>query len=80
MLKGLNRATLARAALPDCEAWFRRHQWVHAIWVPLATWVWLVVLVFRLPSATPYGGEGTGTCCGACVERPPCYQPGGGAS
>ena len=44
MLKGLNRATLARAALPDCEAWFRRHQWVHAIWVPLATWVWLVVL------------------------------------
>jgi len=45
MLKGLNRATLARAALPDCEAWFKRHQWVHAIWVPLGTWVWLIALV-----------------------------------
>ena len=44
MLKGMNRATLAKAALPQCEAWFRRHQWVHAMWVPLATWLWLVVL------------------------------------
>jgi len=45
MLKGLNRATLAKAALPECEAWFKRHQWVHAIWVPLATWIWLIGLV-----------------------------------
>jgi hypothetical protein len=45
MLKGLNRATLARAALPEHEAWFKRHAWVHAIWQPLATWLWLVVLV-----------------------------------
>jgi hypothetical protein len=45
MLKGLNRATLARAALPEHEAWFRRHAWVHAIWVPLATWLWLAALV-----------------------------------
>jgi len=45
MLKGLNRATLAKAALPECEAWFKRHQWVHAIWTPLATWVWLWALV-----------------------------------
>ena len=45
MLKGLNRATLAKAALPEKEAWFRRHTWVHAIWVPLATWVWLAVLL-----------------------------------
>ncbi|HTS31978.1 MAG TPA: glycosyltransferase [Bryobacteraceae bacterium] len=45
MLKGLNRATLAKAALPQCEAWFKRHSWVHAIWVPLATWVWLIALV-----------------------------------
>jgi ceramide glucosyltransferase len=45
MLKGLNRATLARAALPQCDAWFRRHQWVHAIWVPLATWLWLAALL-----------------------------------
>jgi hypothetical protein len=45
MLKGLNRATLAKAALPEQETWFKRHQWVHAIWVPLATWIWLVALV-----------------------------------
>jgi cellulose synthase/poly-beta-1,6-N-acetylglucosamine synthase-like glycosyltransferase len=45
MLKGLNRATLAKAALPELEDWFKRHQWVHAIWVPLATWVWLIALV-----------------------------------
>ena len=45
MLKGLNRATLAKAAMPEQEAWFKRHIWVHAIWVPLATWVWLVALV-----------------------------------
>jgi cellulose synthase/poly-beta-1,6-N-acetylglucosamine synthase-like glycosyltransferase len=45
MLKGMNRATLAKAALPGYEAWFKRHAWVHAIWVPLATWVWLVGLL-----------------------------------
>ncbi len=45
MLKGLNRATLAKAALPEYEAWFKRHSWVHAIWVPLGTWVWLAALV-----------------------------------
>ncbi|HEY1337141.1 MAG TPA: glycosyltransferase family 2 protein [Bryobacteraceae bacterium] len=45
MLKGMNRATLARAALPECEPWFKRHAWVHATWVPLATWIWLVVLI-----------------------------------
>jgi cellulose synthase/poly-beta-1,6-N-acetylglucosamine synthase-like glycosyltransferase len=45
MLKGLNRATLAKASLPEYEAWFKRHSWVHAIWVPLATWVWLIALV-----------------------------------
>jgi len=45
MLKGLNRAILAKAALPEYEPWFRRHAWVHAIWQPLATWIWLVVLV-----------------------------------
>jgi cellulose synthase/poly-beta-1,6-N-acetylglucosamine synthase-like glycosyltransferase len=45
MLKGLNRATLAKAVLPEREDWFRRHAWVHAVWVPLATWVWLIALV-----------------------------------
>jgi hypothetical protein len=45
MLKGVNRATLAKAEFPDREAWFKRHAWVHALWVPLATWVWLWVLL-----------------------------------
>jgi len=45
MLKGMNRATLAKAVVPQCEAWFKRHQWTHALWVPMATWLWLVVLV-----------------------------------
>ena len=45
MLKGLNRATLARAALPDFDAWFKRHAWVHALWIPLTTWAWLIVLI-----------------------------------
>jgi hypothetical protein len=44
MLKGLNRATLAKAAMPEQEAWFKRHMWLHALWVPLATWIWLVAL------------------------------------
>ena len=45
MLKGANRATLAKAELPEYESWFKRHAWVHAIWVPLATWLWLIVLL-----------------------------------
>ncbi len=45
MLKGMNRSILARAAMPGCDAWFRRHQWVHALWVPLATWMWLAALL-----------------------------------
>lgn len=44
MWKGFNRARLAKAALPEYEAWFRRHAWVHVVWVPLATWIWLVGL------------------------------------
>ena len=44
MWKGFNRARLAKAALPEYEAWFRRHAWVYAVWVPLATWVWLAGL------------------------------------
>lgn len=45
MLKGINRATLAVAELPGYEAWFKRHAWVHSLWVPLATWIWLPVLL-----------------------------------
>jgi len=44
MLKGTNRATLAKAQLPEYKAWFDRHAWVHTLWVPLATWIWLFVL------------------------------------
>jgi ceramide glucosyltransferase len=45
MLKGLNRATLAKAALPEREQWFKRHGWVHALWIPLVTWLWLAGLI-----------------------------------
>lgn len=51
MLKGVNRATLAKAELPQHEAWFKRHAWVHSLWVPLATWLWLGVLI---ASALPF--------------------------
>ena len=44
MLKGTNRATLAKAELPALKPWFDRHAWVHTLWVPLATWIWLIVL------------------------------------
>jgi hypothetical protein len=45
MLKGANRATLAKAELPDQQTWFARYSWTHTLWVPLATWVWLYVLI-----------------------------------
>ena len=45
MLKGVNRAILAKAELPDHEQWFKRHAWVHSLWVPLVTWIWLCVLL-----------------------------------
>ena len=44
MLKGWNRARLARAALPEYRHWFRHFGWVHAALVPAATWLWLVAL------------------------------------
>ena len=44
MWKGLHRAILAKAALPEYAAWFKRHSWAHAVWTPLATWLWLMVL------------------------------------
>jgi cellulose synthase/poly-beta-1,6-N-acetylglucosamine synthase-like glycosyltransferase len=45
MLKGANRATLAKAELPEQQTWFDRYSWTQTFWVPLATWVWLYVLV-----------------------------------
>lgn len=53
MLKGLNRAILAKAELPGREAWFERHAWVHALWAPPATWIWLGVLLSSVPVAVP---------------------------
>ena len=52
MLKGLNRATLAKAGLPEYKGWFDRHAWVHAWWVPLGTWIWLIAL-----AASAFGNE-----------------------
>jgi ceramide glucosyltransferase len=45
MLKGANRATLAKASLPEFATWFDRYGWTHAWFVPFATWVWLITLI-----------------------------------
>ena len=44
MLKGSNRAVLAKAELPQFKQWFDRHGWVHTWFVPIATWLWLIAL------------------------------------
>ncbi|PWU11615.1 MAG: hypothetical protein C5B51_02220, partial [Terriglobia bacterium] len=44
MWKGARRAALARLALPEYAAWFRRYGWAHAAAVPLATWLWLIAM------------------------------------
>jgi len=45
MWKGFRRAAMARDAMPQCAAWFRRFHWFHAAAVPLATWLWLIALL-----------------------------------
>ncbi len=45
MAKGFGRARLARAALPSYDTWFRRWGWTHTLLVPVATWLWLAVLL-----------------------------------
>lgn len=45
MAKGFGRARLARTALPNRAAWFRRWGWMHTALVPVATWLWLAVLL-----------------------------------
>jgi hypothetical protein len=42
--KGARRAALARLCLPEYATWFRRYGWVHAVCVPVATWLWLFSL------------------------------------
>jgi hypothetical protein len=59
MLKGANRATMAKAELPQSKSWFDRYGWVHTFWVPLATWVWLWVLVASLFGLKKGRGEGS---------------------
>lgn len=44
MLKGWNRATLAKRSLPEYASWIRRYAWTHAVFTPIATWVWLIAL------------------------------------
>jgi len=44
MLKGWNRAVLAERALPEYSQWLRRYTWTHALFNPMATWVWLIAL------------------------------------
>jgi hypothetical protein len=44
MLKGTNRAALAKAELGGWKQWFDRHGWVHTWFVPLVTWIWLITL------------------------------------
>jgi ceramide glucosyltransferase len=52
MLKGANRATLAKHAVPQFATWFDRYGWTHAWFVPLATWIWLITLV-----SSAFGGR-----------------------
>jgi len=44
MGKGFARVRLARAALPEYAAWFARWGWIHTLWVPASTWLWLGAL------------------------------------
>jgi ceramide glucosyltransferase len=45
MLKGANRATLAKVQAPEGKAWFDHYSWTHIFWLPVATWVWLYILI-----------------------------------
>lgn len=45
MLKGAWRARLAREAMPEQQAWFRRHGWAYGWCSPLVTWLWLASLL-----------------------------------
>jgi hypothetical protein len=52
MLKATNRASIAKALLPEYGEWFRRHGWVLTWWVPLGTWVWLYSFVASAIAST----------------------------
>ena len=52
MVKGRNRAKLARACLPAHDSWFRYYGWIHTIVVPFATWIWLFSLLASARTTT----------------------------
>ena len=39
MLKGANRATLAKVQATEWKSWFDRYSWTHIFWLPVATWI-----------------------------------------
>jgi len=41
MVKGRNRAAIARGCFPEDAAWFRRYGWVYKWAAPLTTWLWM---------------------------------------
>jgi ceramide glucosyltransferase len=41
MVKGQNRAEIARSCFAEDDGWFRRNGWVYTLAVPLTTWLWL---------------------------------------
>jgi len=41
MIKGRNRAAVARSCFPEDDGWFQRYGWTYIWSVPVVTWVWL---------------------------------------
>jgi hypothetical protein len=56
MLKGANRATLAKAQMPQLAGWFDRYSWTHIVWVPFVTWIWLYALATSVFVSEPAEG------------------------
>jgi ceramide glucosyltransferase len=45
MVKGSNRAAIARACLPEERPYFARWGWIYSWLVPAGTWIWLFSLI-----------------------------------
>jgi hypothetical protein len=52
MVKGANRAAIARACLPGEAPFFARWSWIYTWAVPAATWIWLYSLLAAARSNT----------------------------
>ena len=50
MIKGRNRAAIARTYFPEDDEWFRRNGWVYTWAVPLTTWLWLYAFLVSAAS------------------------------